>query len=760
MSTIVHQQSPNVEAEKASTADSGDGFAGIERKDQDLRVENKTGKSEYVPGVSFDTVPSFAGVACDDPEYHDRTLDYTEEEFYDNESGSPERYLNLTPDGKFLVIPTNRVRGCSPPPREFTSLTSLDSAMNGFDGKIFIGDNGQIIRTDYPSRPTIVNDALVLNRSHRDWSTKWQQRKEQIKARLDSPNAYYRFPEILFAKEKVKIPLASDGYTPLTKQQRKKALILNEKVGYPNTPRTIVCHISGRRHTWTALDWVLKRFSKDIDHLVVLTNIPRMSARRRSKSRSRSRSVASRSRSLGPFSREDLSSEQLQRTLSAGPGTSSNEEKHRCFIEWTSGYEIADIKKVLKNIVQYVTTVLPSDRVVKLTVEIVIGKTKKVMLDAMNVYTPDLIVLSSLRWRSTDSLVIWKSRVLTDALSQSFPVPVVIVPVKKLDDFEANLEEELRDENIADPKKFSNSKMPYHSVSAPSSFDSDLDIESAECESFDPQSSPGKSFRNTSPGRVSEASSKFSNSSSADSSMSTSIWNKQLSYRKKAAHEIYKIEQNKDLSPEDKLLGEVDAIIKSSIEFSMTLDNIDKSTDSFVELKKVLTGNTTPNATAPKRSMLDVVDKPIKHKTPIFKIERPVSPLKKTSQIKFAPEVKGKDGPGALGTGPLERTLSYDPNLRVGPSQVPKPGDTNLRKVRSATGLKPMRSVDSVASDTKKKSKGFFSFFKGSDNEGSAKSSRTPSRRNSSASESSGGFSLNSGSSRSKRSSFFGFKKS
>lgn len=154
-------------------------------------------------------------------------------------------------------------------------------------------------------------------------------------------------------------PPIEDGFTPLTKSQKRKERVLSEKVGFPNTPRTILCHISGRKHTWVALDWALRTLIQNTDHIVVLANLPRLtknnfedndsmrerkrmlmmmddsrsvSSARRSRSRSRSRSICTR------------------RALSLGPEESDSKLKHQNFIEWTSGYTQNEIERKLQDL--------------------------------------------------------------------------------------------------------------------------------------------------------------------------------------------------------------------------------------------------------------------------------------------------------------------------------------------------------------------------------------------------------------------------
>jgi hypothetical protein len=42
----------------------------------------------------------------------------------------------------------------------------------------------------------------------------------------------------------------------------------------PSSLRELALYVSGRRHTWSALDWTIKNFLRDGDHLVVLSQVP------------------------------------------------------------------------------------------------------------------------------------------------------------------------------------------------------------------------------------------------------------------------------------------------------------------------------------------------------------------------------------------------------------------------------------------------------------------------------------------------------
>lgn len=749
-------------------------------KRPELPTPRDAASLNFVPRVSFNTVPSVEGTSLGegDDEDDDYGLDYTEEEYYDTETNYWDRNRDYVVRNS-LSVPTSRIRGSSPPPSLLRKLPSIDGTLSD---KIYIGEHGRIIRSDYPSRPTVVNDALVINRAHRDYEKLWQQRKLQIDQRRASSADYFKFPEILFPKQKVDIPAGEDDYTPLTKEQKKKCRIINERVGFPNTARTVLCHISGRRHTWVSLDWLLRSFVRDLDHIVVIANLPRMSRRNRSRSRSRSRSVARRSKSVGPTELRNSRGQLMHRTMSAGQGVDENEVQHQTFVEWSSGYEVQRIRETLNNILEYVTFLLPPQKAIKVTVEIVVGKTKRVLIDAMNVYSPDLTISSSLRWKDADNLVVWKSKNLTDKLSQEFPIPVIIVPVKRMNHFEKKLQQEF------------STGQPASSVSGSSLSPKQTKEKLKATATTLPTKVGGGSDSSSTPGTESSVSSIYSDHESdySDDSSLSSIelpedlkaqLRKKLDHHRKVMDKRLKtVDEDSKLGSSDRIYSKVDVILEASLNCSIDLDNLTGSTDSFSELKRVITGDSS-SSSKPRKSMLDVVDVPLQNRKKLPQINvapsLPQSPsAQRSSQIKFAPEVKGRDGKSGLGISKLHRVRSCDTpasrpetnamfQLRPDSSQKYEraiQNDNGLRKVRSANSIKPTKSIDSNLSynsdtSTKRKS-GFFSFFKGSggSSSNSGVSSRSSSRRNSSGSESSAGGVLSGGPTK-KKTGFLRFKK-
>lgn len=649
-------------------------------------------------------------------------------------------------------------------------------------------ENGKIVRVDYPSEPAIFNDALILTRSKNQWHQKWNERKENISNSLDEKNKWFQYPNILFPRKSTKAPIiSSDGFTPLTKEQRRKEKAIRLKLGDRPNPRTILCHISGRRHTWVALDWVLRKVAKDTDYIVIVANLPKFSG-----ATGHSHSHSHRS---GPSAKGAHS---YRRSLSVGPDTGANEVMHKNAVEWTYGYNEYDVENKIRDIFEYIRVILPPKLAVKITVEIVLGKTKKVMLDAVNCYTPDICVEGTLKWERIDNLIVWKSRFLKDVLCTKFSIPVMVVPAKRLFDFEIDMEKEFPPK---DDNNNNNNNEDVIDINANKIRPPPLNLETLEKTKSEPptfNSIDSLTSNNSNIGN--DINNEYDGLSyqNDDLTVREKLSLARQTHRNRMMKQLRSVESDDKLDYTEKKVGVLDSIIKQTLEFSEELQNITEedfkgdNREELHNLKNVITGDTRalPNS---KKSMLDVLDTP-KSTSP----RRPRSNHGKarSGQIKFAPSVHAKDGHKALGNSRGKNYLSVSrPSLgshsyshnqvdgvkehnkrpelcRVNTAESTPPP---LRKVVSASNvsrvksnesalLSPIHSSGSVpgprssSSRHKKSSRGessggFFSFFRSS---GGGTKSRSHSRRNSSESESERS-SVKSPSEGKKKKSFFGW---
>lgn len=673
----------------------------------------------FKPCVSFNTVPKYLGDKDGDDGLDFPGVqippEYTMEEFYDDESGFVSYNAEYFLRNQYVTDVSSF--GGSPPPRNLSNKGAALSSM------FRVAQNGKIVRVDYPTTPTIMNDAIVINRARAGWEKLWYERKEKIKKRLDDKQTCFRYPEIIFESKpspKARI-ISGDGYTPLTKNERRRERILNEKVGFPNTPRTILCHISGRRHTWVALDWTMRKLAQNTDHIVVLANIPRFSG-----ASSGSGSSSHRLEARGGRGR--------RRSLSVDVKGAVNEGGDEGVVEWTSGYRADAITSKLEDLLEYIAVIVPKDIVVKVTVEIVIGKTKKIILDAMNVYTPEFVTSTTLKWERTDSLVMWKCKSLTDVLCTRYPVPVFVLPVKRMHELEEDLQEEFA------PKK---SYLSYDSIESSEPLSPTLQSQPNKDKQLVPES-PALLIETP----ASDSDSDFSDSSidiaSLKSTSKSDLIAAANKHREEISRNLKSFENEKYDSNIAKHLKRLDMIVKSSLDFSLHVQNMtqEDSEAGFEKLKRVITGGTA-SISYSKRSMLDVGDAP---KRSVYKNVSSSRP--RSSQIKFASNVTSRDGNRALGnklkpsksaeSPPTSRSLS--PSSRGRPSRRSNeevrsklkvtPSANTIRKVRSTSNISRVKSNDSIASSSSvssgKKKSGFLSIFKGSGSR-----SRSTSRRNS-----------------------------
>lgn len=444
--------------------------AGLYRKDGTHK--SRFPYMSYKPCVSFNTVPvetaeghklkeGHDGDDCDDyPSYEFTGVQFpadmesfTQDEWYDDESGYVNSNNQFYSHNRYDTNKEHR-RSSSPPPG--IGKYSIAQLQNMFQ----IAENGKIVRRDYPSRPTVVNDAIIINRAYGNWLKLWHQFVSKIDDNLIDKERTFQYPNILFpkssdiAKCKNLDDSNDDGYTPLTKNQKRKLKIIQQKIGYPNLPKTILCHISGRKHTWVGLDYTIVKLAHDMDHVVVVANLSRLKisgkkhkiGRRTTRGRNTHRDknkcnlTANRSHSV---SSNELShgTTPLQRFKSF----ESNEEfDDRNSLdeyqdsEWVSGYNKNMIEDKLDDLLLYIDVLLSKNpKSIKVTVEIVVGKTKKVLSDMISVYTPDFFVLSK---KKVTSEIRWKSQHLADNFAKTLPIPVCIVFARPMFQFELNLQ--------------------------------------------------------------------------------------------------------------------------------------------------------------------------------------------------------------------------------------------------------------------------------------------------------------------------------
>ncbi|GMM29577.1 Jip4 protein [Martiniozyma asiatica (nom. inval.)] len=173
------------------------------------------------------------------------------------------------------------------------------------------------------------------------------------------------------------------------------------KIGPKLPNRDIMCYISGRKHTWPAIDWCCNRLLEDGDSLIIVS------------------SIRPQGRSLSRLIKRD---ENLTYNIT--------NNKIRNSPEWA--------QTTTENIMKYVMAILNPNRIVKITVELSLGSTDEVLTDMFNLYQPSLVVSGCKPTKSAPTKQFTTKR-LTDRLVMTLPVPMIVVTSKNLDHYQIKL---------------------------------------------------------------------------------------------------------------------------------------------------------------------------------------------------------------------------------------------------------------------------------------------------------------------------------
>ncbi|KAL7662689.1 UspA domain-containing protein [[Candida] zeylanoides] len=167
--------------------------------------------------------------------------------------------------------------------------------------------------------------------------------------------------------------------------------------------RVILVYVSGRKHTWVALDWVLNQFVEDGDSVIVVSAIPRGFA-----------SAPSR--------------------VTAQPGVPLSprmrlRQRHRA----------DNLRVIARDLMTYMRTVVKPHVIARLVVELTVGDTKNVLKDMYRLYEPNVVCTGTKPTALGAPLKSWLSSKLTDRMVKNFPLPVIVVPAVNMSEFELGL---------------------------------------------------------------------------------------------------------------------------------------------------------------------------------------------------------------------------------------------------------------------------------------------------------------------------------
>ena len=654
--------------------------------------KKRSGQADLKPSVSFNTVPSYAGnseLETCEPEFVGVQFppEYSMEEFYDNESGYSDNNKDYCFNNHYITDPTPSSLGrrFSPPPR---------GRLTASIGDVFkIAGNGKIVRTDYPSKPSITSNAMIINRVQGNWASEWHNRKEKIDERLLNKEQYFQKPDLIFPQQQFKTAIMKNE-VPLSKEMRRKDKIMQKKVGFSNSPRTIICHISGRRHTWVALDWMLRELVHDTDHIVVVANLPKLLGKPSKMNRFNSDEYFNNS-SPTPPSISTLSL--ISSTLDSHASTYSifsedmNDEG-----EWCSGYDKAEIELEIRNIFKYIKAIVTPNIALKITVEIIVAKTSRILCDVMNVYTPDFIIGATLKWQPIDNIVVWKSKKIVDQLATNFPIPLFIVPAQRMYYFEKKLQCE-------------------------GSFDAN-GIAKLNCHDIVKDISKRGDFDDVITTRMKP--------DITSHSMEKRLKQFSKVSRQSMVKKLDAVESESNSSKGTLKIKRVEVIFNASLRFAREIEYMkgaDDSESEFENWKRFITGGNVRPVISNTKSMLDVETVPKKARHHSHHSSKPTS----STKLKFASDVKKNNGVDSI-SNKLTRSISYTPDTSSGRrsadssslnklsscavgsplAKVKRQQQSSLRRIKSNSNVDSDVPIEFDSTTEKKKSGGFFSFFK------------------------------------------------
>lgn len=201
---------------------------------------------------------------------------------------------------------------------------------------------------------------------------------------------------------------------------------LNNKYKNENASlRVVSCYISGRRFTWSTVDWYIENFVKDGDHLIIITCIPdfkdkldiKVQHEKVQKRKNEMFNIHKNEAAKPKISHSTKSEKEEERPLSKG-------------ILLEGVYEEAKI--VCKNILEYYAARL-CDKKIKITVEMVKdNSTKAALTKVAALYKPSLHIVATV---SANIQIKFRNGnvKLPFFVMKHYTIPVIVVPFEFID---------------------------------------------------------------------------------------------------------------------------------------------------------------------------------------------------------------------------------------------------------------------------------------------------------------------------------------
>lgn len=391
---------------------------------------DRLGLVNFKPVVSFDTVPLGSLSAADIDNNIIKPEDYfTEEEWYDNEMDEP--YQDAYVGYKGLQS--------SAPSGSFKSLQSVGSNI------VNELKNLQILE-GYSTSPYIDNSALIINKKHPLYDDLEKDKKRKSSVIKKKRKYDIRLPITKTSNGLNKVPIDkrfrrgtnAAALDPTDKRVRTLKKI-NRETGWINQGRAVLIHISGRRHSWVALDYVISKIVNNGDKLIVCCNLPKENKKERM------------TRRKDRINRK-IKLQKLKSKVGSDFYDSDNESENSDYEDvydrnethWKNGYTYDEVEETLNDLIKYVHLLLPADKIIKLTCEISVDDMREAVINAYNCYLPKMVVITTKKWQHDEKVGEARSKLVVDVLVNNLPCPIVVVPAKKSDSFENYIKERLK----------------------------------------------------------------------------------------------------------------------------------------------------------------------------------------------------------------------------------------------------------------------------------------------------------------------------
>lgn len=332
----------------------------------------------------------------------------------------------------YKVPPRDHGHTTNPVKKHFRPKVSFDTINIGYDD-----DDTDWEPYDLEDHRWQVGDHPSFNRSHDDYLYPGDRGRSRLRLpdpregsfsplRTTEPDVF-EFARMLSATRPAypTTPIITFRGTTMARTHAKwddlyKMKLYNSANGWlrPTLPnRVILVYISGRMHTWVALDWIFRSFIENGDTVVVVAAIDlhqllkQRHGRATTTTRGRGPAFAGRPQAM------TLKMRLRQRNLPEYMATLAHD------------------------VMDYCMEVMNPDIIARVCLEFCVGKTKQVLKEMYKLYEPNLVCTATkVNLGVTAPLRAWNSRKITDKLVSLFPLPVIIVSPMNMAHYEHHLE--------------------------------------------------------------------------------------------------------------------------------------------------------------------------------------------------------------------------------------------------------------------------------------------------------------------------------